>query len=67
MLTTLLENQVKGGKWHALIAKVYAPLNLHTAARKVTGKQKAAGIRTNPKRISRTDRWPNAYFAKVGL
>ena len=44
MLTTLLENKVKGGKWHALIDKVYAPLNLSTAARKVTGKKKAAGV-----------------------
>ncbi len=44
MLTTLLNNKVKGGKWHALIDKVYAPLNLYTAARKVTGKKKAAGI-----------------------
>jgi RNA-directed DNA polymerase len=44
MLTTLLENQVKGGKWHALIDKVYAELNLFTAARKVTAKEKAAGV-----------------------
>jgi len=44
MLTTLLENKVKGGKWHALIDKVYAPLNLYTAARKVIGKRKAAGV-----------------------
>jgi len=44
MLTTLLENKVKGGKWHALIDKVYAPLNLATAARKVTAKEKAAGV-----------------------
>ena len=44
MLTTLLSNKVKGGKWHALIDKVYAPLNLDTAARKVTGKRKAAGV-----------------------
>ena len=44
MLTTLLENKVKGGKWHALIDKVYDPLNLYTAARKVTGKRKAAGV-----------------------
>jgi RNA-directed DNA polymerase len=44
MLSTLLENKVKGGKWHALIDKVYAPLNLYTAARKVTGKKKAAGV-----------------------
>ena len=44
MLTTLLENKVRGGKWHALIDKVYAELNLFTAARKVTGKEKAAGV-----------------------
>ena len=44
MLSTLLENQVRGGKWHALIDKVYAELNLFTAARKVTGKKKAAGV-----------------------
>ena len=44
MLTTLLKNKVKGGKWHALIDKVYAPLHLFTAARKVTGKRKAGGV-----------------------
>ncbi len=44
MLTTLLNNKLKGGKWHALIGKVYAPLNLYTAAFKVTGKKKAAEV-----------------------
>ena len=44
MLTTLIDNKVKGGRWHALIDKVYAPLNLYTAARKVTGKKKASGV-----------------------
>jgi len=44
MLTTLLENKVKGGKWHALIDKVYAELNLFTAARRVTAKETAAGV-----------------------
>lgn len=44
MLTTLLNNKVKGGKWHALIDKVYDPLNLSSAAHKVTGKKKAAGV-----------------------
>lgn len=44
MLTTLLENKVRGGKWHALIDKVYAELNLFVAARKVTGREKAAGV-----------------------
>lgn len=44
MLTTLLGNKVKGGKWHALIDKVYDPLNLITAAHKVVGKKKAGGV-----------------------
>lgn len=44
MLSTLLENQVKGGKWHSLIDKVYAPLNLYASACKVTEKRKAAGV-----------------------
>lgn len=44
MLTTLLENKVKGGRWHALIDKVYAEPNLYSAARKVTAKDKAAGV-----------------------
>ena len=37
-------NKVRGGRWHALIDKVYAELNLFTAARKVTAKEKAAGV-----------------------
>lgn len=44
MLETLLENKVRGGKWHTLIDKVYAPLNLYAAACKVTGKKGAAGV-----------------------
>ena len=44
MLSTLLENRVKGGRWHSLIDKVYAPLNLYASACKVTGKRKAAGV-----------------------
>ena len=28
MLTTLLDNKVRGGKWHALIDKVYAEQKL---------------------------------------
>ena len=43
MLETLLENKVKGGKWHALIDKVYSELNLFTSVRKVLGKKGAAG------------------------
>lgn len=44
MLSTLLEDKVRGGKWHSLIDKVYGELNLFLSARKVTGKQKAAGV-----------------------
>ena len=44
MLSTLLEDKVKGGKWHTLIDKVYVELNLFLAARKVTHKDGAAGV-----------------------
>ena len=44
MLSTLLENKVRGGKWHTLIDKVYVPMNLYTAACKVTVKKGAAGV-----------------------
>src|SRR5208337_3848095 len=43
MLTTL-EQGVRGGRWHTLIDKVYAPLNLYAASRKVIGNQGAAGV-----------------------
>jgi len=35
---------VRGGKWHALIDKVYRELNLFVSARKVVGKKGAAGV-----------------------
>lgn len=44
MLATLLQNKVRGGKWHTLIDKVYSELNLHCSARKVVGKEGAAGV-----------------------
>jgi len=44
MLTTLLSNTVRGGRWHALIDKVYSELNLFAAAQRVLGKQGAAGV-----------------------
>jgi RNA-directed DNA polymerase len=44
MLTTLMENTVKGGKWHTLIDKVYRAENLAYAALKVTDKKGASGI-----------------------
>jgi RNA-directed DNA polymerase len=39
-----LQRGVKGGKWHALIDKVYDPQNLFCSARKVLGKKGAAGV-----------------------
>lgn len=44
MLATLLEDKVKGGKWHTLIDKVYSELNLYCSAHRVLGKQGAAGV-----------------------
>jgi RNA-directed DNA polymerase len=44
MLTTLLNNTVKGGRWYALFDKVYSELNLFTAAQEVLGKKGAAGV-----------------------
>lgn len=44
MLTTLLENKVRGGKWHALYDKVFDRFNLFCSAAKVLGKKGAAGI-----------------------
>ena len=43
MLNTLKVG-VRGGKWHTLIDKVYAKLNLYASARKVLGKKGAAGV-----------------------
>ena len=44
MLETLLENKVRGGRWHALFDKVFSELNLFTSAHKVLGKRGAAGV-----------------------
>lgn len=44
MLETLLNDRVKGGKWHALIDKVYSELNLLDSTRKVLKKKGAAGV-----------------------
>lgn len=35
---------VRGGKWHALIDKVYSERNLYASARKVVGKRGSAGV-----------------------
>lgn len=44
MLTTLLENKVRGGKWHTLFDKVWSQRNLSLAASKVVDKKGAAGV-----------------------
>jgi len=44
MLTTLLENKVRGGKWHTLYDKVRSRANLSISAMKVVEKQGAAGV-----------------------
>jgi RNA-directed DNA polymerase len=44
MLATLLEDKVKGGRWHTLIDKVYGELNLCCSAHKVLGRKSAAGV-----------------------
>jgi RNA-directed DNA polymerase len=44
MLETLLQNKVKGGKWHTLIDKVYGEKNLLASAAKVLSKKGAAGV-----------------------
>lgn len=44
MLSTLVERRLKHGKWYSLIDKVTSELNLFRAARKVTGKNGAAGV-----------------------
>ena len=44
MLETLLNDKVKGGKWHALSDKVYGEPNLFDSARKVLRKKGAAGV-----------------------
>ena len=44
MLTTLLENKVRGGKWHSLYDKVWNPRNLLVSAEKVVEKHGAGGV-----------------------
>jgi RNA-directed DNA polymerase len=44
MLDTLLHREVRGGKWHTLIDKVFKPLNLYSSARKVLANKGAAGV-----------------------
>ena len=43
-MLTALQQGVRGGKWHTLIDKVYAPLNLFAASSHVIGNGGAAGV-----------------------
>src|SRR5262245_40154369 len=44
MLTTLETNNVRGGKWHSLMDKVYKPRNLTAAYHEVAANKGAAGV-----------------------
>jgi len=43
-MLTALEKGVRGGRWHTLIDKVFARINLFTAMRKVVGNKGAPGV-----------------------
>lgn len=44
MLETLERNEVRGGKWHSLIDKVYRPANLDAAYREVAANKGGSGV-----------------------
>ena len=44
MLATLENNEVRGGKWHSLMDKVYSTANLDSAFRKVAANRGASGV-----------------------
>jgi RNA-directed DNA polymerase len=58
MLATLLENKVRGGKWHTLYDKVMSRQNLYLSAMKVTGKKGAAGVDRQTVDEFLEQRWP---------
>ena len=43
-MLTALEKGVRGGRWHTLIDKVFAEINLFTAIRKVVSNKGAPGV-----------------------
>ncbi len=43
-MLTALEQGVRGGRWHTLIDKVFAEINLFTASRKVVWNKGAPGV-----------------------
>jgi hypothetical protein len=52
MLDTLLQNKVRGGKWHTLFDKVFSELNLFCSAGKVTGKRSRTSTNTSGRNSS---------------
>ena len=58
MLTTLLENKVRGGKWHTLYDKVMNRQNLYFSAMKVIGKKGAAGVDRQTVKDFSEQSWP---------
>ncbi len=44
MLATLEKNEVRGGKWHSLMDKVYNEANLYSAYREVASNKGSAGV-----------------------
>ena len=59
-----LGNGVKGGKWHSLIDKVYAPQTLWAAWQRVAANQGAAGI--DRMSIERFEANAECYLAELG-
>jgi hypothetical protein len=60
-MLTALETGVKGGRWHALIDKVYPEGNLRASYDQVAANKGAPGVDHDHQR------WPNAFFAEHGL
>jgi RNA-directed DNA polymerase len=58
MLTTLLEDKVRGGKWHTLYDKVSSRQNLYFSAMKVVAKRGAAGVDHQTVQDFSEQRWP---------
>jgi RNA-directed DNA polymerase len=58
MLTTLIENKVRGGKWHTLYDKVTSRQNLYFSAMKVMRKKGAAGVDRQTVEDFSEQRWP---------
>jgi len=63
-MLAVLGNGVRGGKWHSLIDKVYAPQTLWAAWQRVAANQGAAGI--DRMSIERFEANAECYLAELG-